>query len=209
MSTSHLQWWVVLLWCGGKGNLYPSSKENLCPTFRQIRREGWILPVSVDSQLPSTQKNLGEGNAPPPVLLPGKSHGQRSLVGCSPWGRYESDTTERLHFRFSLSCIGEGNGNPLQCSCLENPRDEGAWWAAVYGVAQSRTWLKRLSSSSSKRTFMPTQYIWGSIFWSPSVSTYLILKKMTLPIVLLCPYFTLWRNSFSQCTRMCFFLCSA
>ena len=57
--------------------------------------------------------------------------------------------TEWLHFHFSLSCIGEGNGNPLQCSCLENPRDWGAWWAAVYGVAQSQTWLKRLSSSSS------------------------------------------------------------
>ena len=84
-----------------------------------------------------------------PVLLPGKSHGQRSLVGYSPWGHQESDTTERLHFHFSLSCIGEGNGNPLQCSCLENPRDGGAWWAAVYGVAPSRTRLKRLSSSSS------------------------------------------------------------
>ena len=57
-------------------------------------------------------------------------------------GRKESDTTERLHFHFSLSCIGEGNGNPLQYSCLENPRDKGAWWAAVYGVAQSRTRLK-------------------------------------------------------------------
>ena len=87
---------------------------------------------------------------PSPVLLPGKSHGRRSLVGCSPWGREESDTTERLHFHFSLSCIGEGNGNPLQCSCLENPRDRGAWWAALYGVAQSQTRLKRLSSSSSK-----------------------------------------------------------
>ena len=86
---------------------------------------------------------------PTPVLLPGKSHGRRSLVGCSPWGRQESDTTERLHFHFSLSYIGEGNGNPLQCSCLENPRDGGAWWAAVYGVAQSQTRLKRLSSSSS------------------------------------------------------------
>ena len=86
---------------------------------------------------------------PTPVLLPGKSHGQRSLVGCSPWGRWESDTTEWLHFHFSLSCIGEENGNPLQCSCLENPRDGGAWWAAVYEVAQSRTRLKRLSSSSS------------------------------------------------------------
>ena len=58
--------------------------------------------------------------------------------------------TERLHFIFSLSCIGEGNGNPLQCSCLENPRDGGPWWAAVSGVAQSRTRLKRLSSSSSR-----------------------------------------------------------
>ena len=87
---------------------------------------------------------------PTPVLLPGKSHGQRSLVGCSPWSREELDTTERLHFHFSLSCIGEGNGNPLQCSCLENPRDRGAWLAAVYGVAQSRTRLKRLSSSSSR-----------------------------------------------------------
>ena len=86
---------------------------------------------------------------PTPVLLPGKSHGRRSLVGCSPWGHEESDTTERLHFHFSLSCIGEGNGNPLQCSCLENPRDGGAWWAAVSGVAQSQTRLKRLSSSSS------------------------------------------------------------
>ena len=74
--------------------------------------------------------------------LPGKSHGWRSLVGCGPWCREESDMTERLHFRFSLSCTGEGNGNPLQCSCLENPRDGGAWWAAVYGVAQSRTRLK-------------------------------------------------------------------
>src|SRR5574341_636019 len=62
-----------------------------------------------------------------PVLLPGKSHGWRSLVGCSPRGCKESDMTERLHFDFSLSCIGEGNGNPLQYSCLENPRDGGAW----------------------------------------------------------------------------------
>ena len=61
---------------------------------------------------------------------------RRSLVGCSPWGLKESDTTEQLHFHFSLSCFGEGNGNPLQYSCLENPRDGGAWWAAIYGVTQ-------------------------------------------------------------------------
>ena len=81
------------------------------------------------------------------LFWPGKSQGQRSLVGYSPWGRKESDTSERLHFHFSLSCIGERNGNPLQCSCLENPRHGGAWWAAVYRVAQSRTRLKWLSSS--------------------------------------------------------------
>ena len=134
---------------------------------------------------------LEKAMAPHPVLLPRKSHGRRSLVGCSPWGRWGSDTTERLHFHFSLSRIGEGNGNPLQCSCLENPRDRGAWgshrvghdwatslslftfmhwrrkwqptpvflpgesqgreawWAAVSGVAQSWTRLKRLSSSSN------------------------------------------------------------
>ena len=82
------------------------------------------------------------------VLFPGESREQRSLVGCSPWGCWGSDMTERLHFHFLLSCIVEGNGSPLQCSCLENPRDRGAWWAAVYGVAQSRTRLKWLSSSS-------------------------------------------------------------
>ena len=69
--------------------------------------------------------------------------------GLLSMGSLRVGTTEQLHFHFSLSCIGEGNGNPLQCSCLENPRDGGAWWAALYGVAQSRTRLKRLSSSSS------------------------------------------------------------
>ena len=88
---------------------------------------------------------------PTPVLLPGKSHGWRSPVGCSPWGREESDTTERLHFHFSLSCFGEGNGNPLQPSCLENPRDGGACWAAVYGVTQSRTQLRLLSITLQHR----------------------------------------------------------
>ena len=92
---------------------------------------------------------------PTPVLLPRKSHGRRSLVSCSPLA-----TTEQLHFPFSLSCIGEGgNGNPLQCSCLENHRDGGAWWAAVYGVTQSQTRLKRLSNSSMELTLqVPMQY---------------------------------------------------
>ena len=105
---------------------------------------------------------------PTPVLLPGKSHGWRSLVGCSPWGRYELGTTERLHFHFSLSCIGEGNGNPLQYSCLENPRDGGAWWAAVYGVTQSRTRLKQLGSSNSMQSVQGLSSInkkWLTLLW--------------------------------------------
>ena len=100
---------------------------------------------------------------PTPVLLPGKSHGWRSLEGCNPWGGWGSDTTERLHFHFSLSCSGEGNGSPLQCSRLESPRDRGAWWAAVYGVTQSRTRLKRLSSSNLLLLFhlklLPSMFI--------------------------------------------------
>ena len=87
---------------------------------------------------------------PTPALLPGKSHGRRSLVGYSPWGCEELDTTERLHFQLFTFMHWRGNGNPLQCSCLENPRDSRAWWAAVYGVTQSRTRLKWLSSSSSE-----------------------------------------------------------
>ena len=73
---------------------------------------------------------------------------QRSLAGHAELDK--AKVTKRLHFHFSLSCIGEGNGDPLQCSCLENPRDGGAWWAAVLGVAESRTRLKQLSSSSIK-----------------------------------------------------------
>ena len=108
---------------------------------------------------------------PTPVLLPGKSHGRRSLVGCSLSGSWELDTTERLHFHFSLSCIGEGNGNPLQCSCLENPRDGGAWWAAVYLVAQSQTRLKRLSSSSIRLT--------RQVFITTVFFFYRILKRLS------------------------------
>ena len=77
---------------------------------------------------------------------------------------WESDTTERLHFHFSLSCTGEGNGNPLQCSCLENPRDGGAWWAAVYGVAHVWTRLKQLSSSSSNYLFLQSS-LWKYHSW--------------------------------------------
>ena len=116
--------------------------------FCAITTLSWLL-------LPCSKRRQWQ---PTPVLLPGKFHWQRSLVGCSPWGREESGMTEQLHFHFSLSCIGEGNGNPLQCSCLENPRDRGAWWAAIYGVAPSQTQLKQLSSSSSS-------IVWSQEAW--------------------------------------------
>ena len=116
---------------------------------------------------------------PTPVLLPGKSHGQRSLVGCSSWGREESDATERLHFHFSLSCIGEGNSNPFQCTCLENPRDGEAWWAAIYGVAQSQTQLKRLSSSSSHQVVGWRQGLFES--WVPLPSSCRLLLEFSAP----------------------------
>ena len=137
----------------------------------------------------------------------GCTHGQRSLGGCSPWGREESDMTERLHFHFSLSCIGEGNGNPLQCSCLENPKqDGGAWWAAVNGVAQSRTRLKRLSSSSMEYSVIFFVVIvqllscarllitpWSAAGQAPLSSTVSqsLLKFMSIESVLLSNHFIL------------------
>ena len=132
-----------------------SQRVRYCPGFLQIDIDkvgiSWVCLhtwANFDLYIPSLSQGRRQWH-PTPVLLPGKSHGWRSLVGCSPWGSLESDMTERLHFDFSLSCIGEGNGNPLQYSCLENSRDGGAWWAAIYGVTQSQTQLKRLSSSSS------------------------------------------------------------
>ena len=111
---------------------------------------------------------------PIPVLLPGEFQGQGSLVGCCLWGHTESDTTEWLHFHFSRSRIGEGNDNPLQYSCLENPRDGGAW-SAIYGVAQSWTWLTRLSSSSSssRTAFAASLRFWIILISFSFVSMYL------------------------------------
>ena len=120
--------------------------------------------------------------APTPVILPGKSHGRRSLVGCSPWGRQESDTTERIHFHFSISCIGQENGNPLQCSCLENPKDGGAWWASVSGVAQSWTWLKWLSSSSRVYLRHTGEFNRENVFIYVSILTYQWIKNCIISI---------------------------
>ena len=120
-----------------------------------------MIPVKIKRTYRSL---LEKAMAPHPSTLAGKSHGRRSLVGCSPWGRWESDTTEQLPFHFSLSRTGEGNGSPLQCSCLENPRDGGARWAAVCGVAQGQTRLKRLSST-------------GVSFWLTVLSKVLLLLE--------------------------------
>ena len=202
-----------------------------------VQHEGWSFSVAhvKDSHLlfhVFSSITRRRQRHPTRALLPGKSHGRRSLVGWSPWGREELDMTERLHIHFSLSCTGEGNGtslvaqmvkrlptmretqvqslgqedllekemathsstrawkipgtqepgrlqsmglqiikhvwegngNPIQCSCLENPRDGGAWWAAVYGVAQSRTRLKWLSGSSSIHNHMsPGNWIPGEV----------------------------------------------
>ena len=123
--------------------LHPTTGANgLLPTWVQKQR-WWDLYVT-DYYIQGRRQWH-----PTPVLLPGKSQGRGSLEGLSAWGHWGSDTTEQLHFHFSLSCIGEVNGNPLQCSCLENPREGGAWWAAISGVAQSPTRLKWLSSSAA------------------------------------------------------------
>ena len=120
-----------------------------CQSNPEAKEQSWRNnPCRLQTILQSYSNQGRRQWWPTPVLLPGKFQERRSLVGCHLWGREESDTTERLHFYFSLSCIGGRNGNPLQCFCLENPRDGRAWWAAVYGVTQGRTRLKWLSSSS-------------------------------------------------------------
>ena len=126
--------------------MWLSGKEPAC----QCRRHGfdpWVGKIPWRGKL-----------HPTPVLLPGKSHGWRSLVGCSPWGREELDTTEQLHFHFSLSCIGEGNGNLLQCSCLENPRDRGAWWAVSMGSHRVGHDWSNLVAAGFKESNIDTSY---------------------------------------------------
>ena len=127
-------------------SLCPASFCTPRPNFPVTPGVSWFPTFAFQSPIMNGRRRQWH---PTPALLLGKSHGWRSLVGCSPWGLEELDTTEQLPFHFSLSCTGEGNSNPLQCSCLENPRDGGAWWAAVYGVTQNRKRLKPLSSSSS------------------------------------------------------------
>ena len=130
---------LVSCWLSPRSCLHFLTILNFLP--HKLLQRGYLCQKSQPGiQCPSEIDRRRQWH-PTPVLLPGKSHGWRSLVGCSPWGCGESDTTERLHFHFLLSCTGEGNGNPLQCSCLENPRDGGAWWAArrLWGRTESDT----------------------------------------------------------------------
>ena len=126
-------------------NIYPQSNH----FFQSLPLSHWSKSPCISSQDYYKSKSLLIGPLayplwrrqwqPTPVLLPGKSHGWRSLVGCSPWGCEELDRTEWLHFLFSLSCIGEGNGSPLQCACLENPRDRSLVGCRLWSHTESDT----------------------------------------------------------------------
>ena len=133
-------------------NLREALEKLFCPNQKScLESDCFLLKLGKESFSAYSWRRQWQ---PTPVLLPGNSRGWRSLIGCSPWVLEELHTTERLHFHFSFSHIGEGNDNPLKRSCLENPRDGGAWWVAVYAVAQSRTQLKQLSSSSLQQKFL-------------------------------------------------------
>ena len=175
VSTIHQYKWVIIIYIYRRRQWHPTpvllpgkshgwrSLVGYSPWGRWYRHD-WVTSLSLFTFMHWRRKWQ-----PTPVFLPGESQGLRSLVGFRLWGRTESDMTERLHFHFSLSCIGEGNSNPLQCSGLEIPRDRGAWWAAVYGVAESQTWSMRLSSSSSSSICIcPTNPI-GQTFSQPNL----------------------------------------
>ena len=170
----------------GEGNGYPLQYS--CLENPRDRGAWWAAIYGV-TQSRTQLKWLSRSSSnvwrrewwPTPVLLPGKSHGWRSLVGYSPWGHEESHPTEQLHFHFSLSCIGEGNGNPLQCSCLENPRDRAAWWVAIYGVTQNRTQLMWFSSSrSSIMQHKFSLYMWYACIKIYRLGTFLVIQWLGL-----------------------------
>ena len=155
-------WYVIggpfEFWCLQSGpREYLDKFSNVELTSATPKATCKNLPILM-KQLPQKVVNIGKGQlfllekamATHSSTLAWRIPWTEKPVGYSPWGLEESDMTEWLHFHFSLSCIEEGNGNPLQYSSLENPRDRGAWWAAIYGVIQSQTWLMQLSSSSRR-----------------------------------------------------------
>ena len=130
--------------------------EHICDCYSQQECRSKLPSLQLLKLSPKTARRRKW--QPTPVLLPREFCGWQSLVGFCPWGRRELDTTEQLHFPFSLSFTGEGNGNPLQCSCLKNPMDRGAWWAAVPGVAEGRTRLSDFTFTFThwRRKWQPT-----------------------------------------------------
>ena len=137
---------------------------------------------------------------PTPVLLPGKSHGWRSLVGCSPWGREESDTTEWLPFHFSLSCIGEGNGNPLQCSCLENPRDGESGGLPSLGSHRVRHDWSDLAAAAAAGTIVILPFYGPPQQWGPSLIYKPLFDPHSMP-------FSGGRWKAGEPTSLSFFFC--
>ena len=152
-SSRHMQQSCV---SGGRNwghQVIPKSRKNRLLSRAQLwawsAGKTWVkVSILIESTGPG---NSEKAMAPHSSTLAWKIPWTEEPGGLQSVGCQDSDMTAQPHFHFSLSCIGEGNGNPLQCSCLENPRDGGAWWAAVYGVTQSRTRLKQFSSSSSSR----------------------------------------------------------
>ena len=136
-----------LLTTKNENKVLTSANRKTCSIQKS---DGWLLikTLKPTRQFNAIPKEMENAMAPHSSTFAWKIPWMEEPGRLQSMGSLELDTTEQLHFHFSLSCIGEGNGNPLQCSCLENPRDGEAWWAAVSGVTQSWTWLKRLSSSS-------------------------------------------------------------
>ena len=166
---NHCRWW-----------LQPWNEKTLSPWKESYDQPGWRIKKQrhyFATKGLSSQAYRRRQWHPTPVLLPGKSHGWRSLVSCSPWGREGSDMTEWVHFHFSLSCIGEGYGNPLQYSCLENPRDWGTWWAAIWGSTEL-DWTELAAAATVKPVIFSSGHVWlGDLdYWLLSMEELMFLS---------------------------------
>ena len=156
---SHIFAWEIP-WSEETGRLQSMGLQRVKPdlvTSTSEKKHKFIVYSKVYSVLERFIPLIGEGNGN--SLLPWKSHGRRSLLGCSPGCHEVSDTTERIHFHFSLTRIGEGNGNPLPCSCLKNPRDGRAWWAAIYGVGDDWGNLAAAADCIQCRFVLPSNFL--------------------------------------------------
>ena len=150
--TSPLPVTVLLITFFCQRSIFPKKKKKIVNRYINFLQETWEWSLGWEDP-------LEEGMVTHSSILAWETHGQKSLVGYSPWGHEELDMTERLPFHFSVSCIGAGNGNPLQCSCLENSRDRGAWWASIYGVAQSQHNWSDLAAAAAAAEWLSTAHI--------------------------------------------------